>query len=170
MTASAIAMPALIAGHGFWSRYERASASIEPQSGSGGCCPRPRKDSAAMSRIAYARSIVDWTTTAATRFGQDVAEHDPPVGVAERASRVDVGEPRVHERHRPHEARHRRHVDDAERDDDRPEPAAERRDDEDREQQRREREQRVQDPHDREVRAAAVEAGDQPESGSRSRR
>jgi hypothetical protein len=47
-----IAIPDERAGHGFWRRYIRASASIEPQSGSGGCWPRPRKLSAAMSRIA----------------------------------------------------------------------------------------------------------------------
>ena len=78
-------MPADIAGSGFWSRYERPSASIDPQSGSGGCWPRPRKLSAAMSRIAYARSIVDWTTMAADQVGQDVPEDDAAVGVAQGA-------------------------------------------------------------------------------------
>ena len=52
MTASMIAPPDASAVHGLWRRYIRASASIEPQSGSGGCWPRPRKLSAAMSRIA----------------------------------------------------------------------------------------------------------------------
>ena len=85
---------------------------------------------------------------------------------AQGAAGVDVGERALDERHAPDETGHRRHVDDAQGDDDGPQPAPERGHDEDREEERRKREEGVEDPHDQRVDPPAVVAGDEAERDS----
>ncbi len=49
-----------------------APASIEPHSGVGGCAPRPRKPSAAASRIALEKPSVACTISGAAQLGRIV--------------------------------------------------------------------------------------------------
>ena len=50
----------------------RESASIEPHSGVGGCAPRPRKPSAAASRMALDTPSAACTISGARQFGSTV--------------------------------------------------------------------------------------------------
>src|SRR6185437_12340384 len=58
------ATPGMVITHGLKNMYSLPSATISPQEGSGGCTPRPRKESAASSRIACAISRVTTTISA----------------------------------------------------------------------------------------------------------
>ncbi len=62
-------MPGSVTTHQARNTNSRASASIVPHSGSGGCAPRPRKPSAAASRIAVEMPSVACTISGATQFG-----------------------------------------------------------------------------------------------------
>ena len=58
--------------HALW-MISSALASIEPHSGVGGCAPRPRKPSAAASRIAVEKPSVACTISGAAQFGSTVS-------------------------------------------------------------------------------------------------
>jgi hypothetical protein len=61
----------------------KASVSIAPHSGWGGWAPRPRKERAAMSRMAVARARVDCTIRGARLFGRiaekTICESEAPI-------------------------------------------------------------------------------------------
>ena len=67
-TAVKIARPGKVPIHQYW-KYCVPVATIEPHSGSGGCAPRPRKESPASRRIAVPRSSVARTSTPPAMFG-----------------------------------------------------------------------------------------------------
>jgi hypothetical protein len=69
ITALKIARPGNVPIHQYW-KYCVPTATIDPHSGSGGCAPRPRNESPARSRIAFARSSVASTTTGPATFGR----------------------------------------------------------------------------------------------------
>ena len=68
-----IARPGSVTTHHALWMNSSALASIEPHSGVGGCAPRPRKPSAAASRIADEKPSVAWTISGAAQFGSTVS-------------------------------------------------------------------------------------------------
>src|SRR6185437_11893102 len=64
------ATPGMVMTQGLKNMYSLPSATISPQSGRGGWTPRPRKESAASSRIAFAISIVAMTMSAFMMLGR----------------------------------------------------------------------------------------------------
>src|SRR5580698_5173247 len=64
-----IASPGNTASQGACDRNRCAELSIDPQDGSGGCCPSPRNDSDASAMIAAAIASVPCTSTGGTMFG-----------------------------------------------------------------------------------------------------
>src|SRR5690606_36725192 len=67
-----IARPGKVTTHQARVMNSRASASIVPHSGVGGCAPIFKKPSAATSRIALENDMVAWTTKGARQLGSTV--------------------------------------------------------------------------------------------------
>ena len=64
-----MARPGKVTTHQARSTNSRASASIVPHSGDGGCAPRPRKPSAAASRMAVETPSEACTISGAAQLG-----------------------------------------------------------------------------------------------------
>src|SRR5690606_631004 len=71
-TVTRIASPGNVTTHQARMMNSRASASIVPHSGVGGCAPMPRKPRAAASRMALEKDRVAWTMSGAVQFGRMV--------------------------------------------------------------------------------------------------
>src|SRR4029450_5033197 len=72
-TVMRMARPGKVTIQGALRKNSRASASIVPHSGVGAWAPRPRKPSAAASRMAEETPSVDWTIRGAKQFGSTVS-------------------------------------------------------------------------------------------------
>src|SRR5690606_4334081 len=68
-TVSRMARPGSVTTHQARRMNSRASASMVPHSGVGGCAPMPRKPSAAASRIALEKESVACTISGAMQLG-----------------------------------------------------------------------------------------------------
>ena len=68
--------------HGARNSSLRPRPSMSPHSAAGGCTPRPKKPSAAASRMAVEMPSVARTMMDGSTFGKHVAEDDGGVGVA----------------------------------------------------------------------------------------
>ena len=131
-----------------------------PQSGVGGCVPRPRKLRPAVSMIAMPTHSVVCTMSGASVLGSTCCAHDARVVGAQRARRVHVLA-RAHRQHRAaRDARVVRDVHDADGDHRVAQPRPEDRHDGDRQQDVRKRQHDVHAAHDQAVGAPAVEGGD----------
>src|SRR5258707_14632236 len=69
-TTRKIASPGHSAIHGALVRKRGAALSMLPQDGEGGCCPKPKNDSAASAMIAAAIESVACTNSAGMMFGR----------------------------------------------------------------------------------------------------
>ena len=74
-----IATPGIVTTHQALVMNSRASASMVPHSGVGGCAPMPRKPSAAASRMAFEKLSVACTISGPRQFGRIVTDHQPQV-------------------------------------------------------------------------------------------
>jgi hypothetical protein len=72
ITVMRMARPGSVTSHGSERMNSRASASIAPHSESGGCAPRPRKPSAAASRMASDMPSAAWMMSGARQLGSTV--------------------------------------------------------------------------------------------------
>src|SRR5262249_3551052 len=68
-TVTRIMTPGNVTTHQARDTNSRASASIVPHSGNGGCAPSPRNPSDAASRMAVDTPSVAWTISGAVQFG-----------------------------------------------------------------------------------------------------
>ena len=83
-------MPGAVAYHQACGRYSRLSATMRPHSGVGGGAPRPRKPSAAATRMVPPMPIVVRTMTELRDVRQDVQHHHAQRRSAQRDRGLDV--------------------------------------------------------------------------------
>ena len=126
----------------------RASASMVPHSGVGGCAPMPRKPSAAASRIAVEKASVACTISGARQFGRMVMNIRRRWPAPATRARDDVFLLLLGHHRGAGQAREMRQEDDRDRDHGVEQARAEDRDQHQRQKQRRERQDDVHDAHD----------------------
>ena len=89
MIRMAIAAAGAHSAQGVCENESRASLTIRPQSGEGGCTPKPRKPSDAVRKMAYEKRSAAFDCQRGQHARQNLAEHDVERRFAAQFRRLD---------------------------------------------------------------------------------